>query len=103
VRDDNEAFCDPRLGVYCCGHLFRRERGALLVARTDDGCWEFLCGDLHDFESEGQLYHVSVGVLLEFDATLQEVAHLPVNWEAERVTVGSPWLRTLSRREGAAS
>jgi hypothetical protein len=89
---DTPSFKDPRLAVYCCGHLFRRERKARLVGRPDDD-WQFLCGE-DDGADPREPYHVSIGVLLEVDATLNDVADLPVGWEAERKRVGTPWLRT---------
>ena len=85
-------FEDSRLGVYCCGHIFRRERPALLVVR-EGGAWQFLCGEI-DHGDPKEPYHVSVGVLLELDPTLHQIADLPVGWEAERTTVGGDWLRT---------
>lgn len=85
-------FTDQRMGVYCCGHLFRRERPALLVVR-EDGDWQFLCGNA-DHNDPFEPYHVSAGVLLDADATLNEIADLPPEWEAERPAVGAAWLRT---------
>ena len=86
-------FEDRRLGVYCCGHLFRRERPALLVAR-DDGDWQFLCGGA-DHDDPLEPYHVSVGVLIDTDTTLNQIADLPPEWEAERPAVGDAWIRTV--------
>lgn len=85
-------FTDQRLGVYCCGHLFRRERPALLVAR-EDGDWQFLCGNV-DHNDPLEPYHVSVGALLDMDPTLNEIADLPPEWEAERSEIRADWLRT---------
>jgi hypothetical protein len=85
-------FDDLRLAVYCCGHVFRRERPVRLVVR-DDGDWQFLCGDV-DHDDPLEPYHVSVGVLLEADPTLHEIADLLPEWEAERKEPGSRWLST---------
>ena len=87
-------FADRRLGVLCCGHVFRRERSVLLVDRHGK-YWQFLCGDI-DHPDRADVYHVSVGVLLDFDGTLDEVADLPPGWEAERKDSISPWIRTHS-------
>jgi hypothetical protein len=89
---DKLKFPDSRLGVYCCGHLFRRERSVLLVGRQD-GDWQFLCGQKDHLDPD-EPYHVSVGVLLEVDPTLHEIANLLPEWEAERHEVGSTWIRT---------
>ncbi len=85
-------FIDSRLGVYCCGHVFRRERLVQLVGRQD-GDWQFLCGQTGHTDSN-EPYHVSVGVLLDVDPSLNEIADLPTEWEAERQELGSAWIRT---------
>ena len=74
--------------------MFRGERDVLLVSRQD-GDWQFVCGkpDHHDPKEP---YHVSVGILLERDPALQELASLPHGWEAERLTKGEQWLKTQS-------
>lgn len=90
--NDGAKFLDRRLGVYCCGHLFRRKRPVRLVGRQD-GDWQFLCGQT-DHSDPDEPYHVSVGVLLDVDLTLDEIADLPAEWEAERQEPGSPWIRT---------
>jgi hypothetical protein len=85
-------FLDRRLGVYCCGHVFRRERLVRLVGRQD-GDWQFLCGRT-DHSDPNEPYHVSVGVLLDVDPSLNMIADLPGEWEAERQEPGSEWIRT---------
>lgn len=88
----SSGFSDWQLGVYCCEHVFRGERRVLLVARND-GDWQFLCGDV-DHPDTSEPYHVCVGHLLDQDATLHELADLPPEWEAERTSTASPWIRT---------
>ena len=78
--------------MYCGGHIFHRERAVLLVGRQD-GDWQFVCGSMdHSYPAEP--YHVSVGALLDFDPTLDEIADLPIEWEAERRDTKLPWART---------
>lgn len=89
---ENSVFEDTRLGVYCCGHLFRHERPALLIVR-DDGDWQFLCGGT-DHNDPDEPYHISVGVLLAIDPTLNQIADLRPEWEGERQAVGAKWLKT---------
>lgn len=89
-------FESSRLGVYCCGHLLRRERPGLLVVRSG-GDWQFLCGGV-DHHDPLEPYHVSVGVLLEADPTLNQVSDLAPEWEAERAEVGGDWLRTVGEQ-----
>lgn len=85
-------FEDRQLGVYCCGHLFRRERPVLMVVR-EGGDWQFLCGGV-DHNDPLEPYHVSVGVLIDADVTLHQIADLLQEWEAERTEVGGVWLKT---------
>jgi hypothetical protein len=88
-------FTDPHLGVYCCGHVFRRERPVLLVAREDEE-WQFLCGG-PDHPDPSEPYHVGVGPLVGHDPTLHGIADLPSDWEAERGSVDAAWLRAACR------
>jgi hypothetical protein len=97
--NDDPRFEDRLLGVFCCGHVFRRERRVQLVGRPDAD-WQFMCGGL-DHSDPNEPYHVSVGALLQFDPTLDELADLPVDWEAERPDIGSPWIRTRSGAKDA--
>lgn len=85
-------FTDQRLGVYCCGHLFRGERPALLVVREEED-WQFLCGNV-DHDDPLEPYHVSLGVLLAADPTLNEIADLHPGSEAERSEIRADWLKT---------
>ena len=87
-----KAFDDHRLGVFCCGHVFRMERAILLVCR-DDGDWQFLCGQT-DHGDSNEPYVVCVGELLKRDASLNEVASVERDWEAERARPGGQWIRT---------
>jgi hypothetical protein len=97
--DNDTKFPDHRLGVFCCGHVFRRQRRVKLVGRQDED-WQFLCGE-NDHSDPNEPYHVSVGVLLDVDPTLNEVADLPAEWEAEREEFGSAWIRTKSGSQSA--
>jgi hypothetical protein len=89
---DTASFQDHLLSVFCCGHVFRRERRVHLVGRPDLD-WQFVCGGV-DHSNPDDPYHVSIGALLEFDGTLDDLADLPVGWEAERSDIESPWIRT---------
>lgn len=92
MRSTPKTFPDRFLGVYCCGHVFRGERPVELVGRQD-GDWQFVCGNI-DHSDQSEPYHVSVGILLDADPSLNEVADLPNEWEAERQGKGNPWIRT---------
>ena len=90
----SNGFKDLRLGVFCCGHIFRRERKVMLVGRQD-GDWQFLCGKT-DHSDPNEPYHVSIGVLLDVDSSLHEIADLSEDSEAERGQLEGPWIRTRS-------
>src|SRR5262252_7016672 len=75
-------FQQRKLGVICCGHVFRGERKVLLVGKLG-GDWQFMVGGNDHFGSKDGHY-VIVGVLLDSDPSLNEVADLPPGWEAER-------------------
>jgi hypothetical protein len=64
-------FREPRLGVFCCGHVFRREREVKLVLHEKED-WQFMCGGADHFGADGNF--VLVKVLLNFDPSLDEVA-----------------------------
>jgi hypothetical protein len=86
-------FQDRRLGVICCGHVFRRQRNVRLVICHKENDWQFTCGEAdHYTAADGNF--VVIGVLLDFDPSLDEVADLPAGWEAERRDPGSSWIRT---------
>jgi hypothetical protein len=91
-------FSDPRLGVFCCTHIFRREHPVLLVVHDDNGDWQFLCGGSHDDDGP---HYVHVGALFGADPTLHATADLPVDWEAERSDPTQKWIRTRSERDDA--
>lgn len=82
-------FSVPNLGVFCCRHVFRAERPVLLVSR-EHGDWQFLCGG-GDHHSPEEPFHVGVGHLVSRDGSLNEVAALPAECEAERSRIGSAW------------
>lgn len=99
MLETEKRFSDPLLGVYCCGHIFRRERPIKLIVRQE-GDWQFLCGGA-DHHDPKEPYHVSLGVMLEYDSSLHELADLPAEWEAEREGPHKPWVRTKLNKSGS--
>lgn len=78
--------------AYVCTHVFNETAPVLLVSRPD-GDWCFLCGAVHD-DSAAQFRVVGISHIFAQDSTLLELGNLPIDWEAERVALGEPWLRT---------
>jgi hypothetical protein len=54
-----------------------------------------MCGSTDHFSSNDGNF-VIVGVLLDFDPSLNELSDLPPGWEAERPDPASSWIRTKS-------
>ena len=84
-------FPDYRLGVYCCGHIFHRSRAINYVCREGTD-WQFLCG-LTDHTDPREPYHVSIGVLIDYDPKINDLADLQPDEEAERQPEGLEWKR----------
>jgi hypothetical protein len=51
MSDSNQF--QERLGVICCGHVFRREREVKLVVRTSDRR-QFMCGGTDHVGADGK-------------------------------------------------
>ena len=83
-------FSPENLGVIVCGCVFRNEKPVLYVSHADKD-WQFLCGDEHE-SIEGACV-VGVGHLTERDPSLNQIADLPLGWDADRNSVVSGWRR----------
>ncbi|HEX3264261.1 MAG TPA: hypothetical protein VHR16_01215 [Candidatus Limnocylindrales bacterium] len=57
---------------------------------VEDGGWQFLDGNDAD---EDQARVIGMGTAVGLDASLLQVADLPVGWVAWRQAVGEPWRR----------
>lgn len=79
------------VAAYVCSHVFSGARPVLLVSHAG-GDWQCLCGGEHDATEVPNV--VGLNHLLERDPTLRQVLNLPNDWEAERASVESPWIRT---------
>ena len=83
------SFSPPNLLVFVCEHVFSRELPILVVSHAD-GDWQFLCGGDH----EGQKPRiVCVSHVLGVDESLNELADLAVDEEAERKSATDAWVR----------
>jgi len=78
--------------AYICVHVASGERPVLLVSRYDDG-WSFVCGEVHP-DSPDAYRLVGAAHLFARDPTLNEIRDLCVDCEAERNSVGAPWIRS---------
>ena len=76
--------------AFVCSHVFANTRPVLYVS-TEDGDWQFLCGEDHEGTEIPQV--VGLQHLLERDSTLCVLMNLEANWEAERAHPSAPWTR----------
>jgi hypothetical protein len=78
------------VAAFVCSHVFERKSPVLLVLRVE-GDWQLLCGGTH---ADGEIPRV-VGLthLVDEDPSLRAVLDLPIEWEAERSSLASPWER----------
>jgi len=54
----------------------------------DDGGWQFLCGTTND-EADARI--VGLGTVVKCDASVNELADLPLGWRAWRASLDAPW------------
>lgn len=77
--------------AFVCSHVFDATRPVLLVSR-EDGEWQLLCGGAHDHDETPRV--VGLNHVIDRDPSLQGLLDLPSDWDAERESVESPWVRT---------
>jgi hypothetical protein len=80
------------LPAFICNHIFENTKPILLVCHNADGDWQFLCGGTHAFGEKPKV--VGIVHLLERDPTLKNLVDMPVDYEAERESIGSKWIIT---------
>jgi len=86
------AFDDPpNTAALTTVKVFERLAPILLVRHDeDDGGWQFLCGTTND-DADARV--VGLGTVVKWDASVNEVADLPLGWRAWRKSHGAPWQR----------
>jgi hypothetical protein len=89
-------FADPpNLGVITTVKVLDENKPILLVAHDqDDGGWQFLCGTSND-PGDGRV--VGLDCIVAKDASLRELADLPLGWCAWRSSSSDPWQREPNR------
>lgn len=92
VQTDHWSFTEPRNEVAVTVREILEDRHPiLLVSRdTEDGTWEFLTGKT--FLVENAML-VALHRIVEHDATVCELANLPVGWSARRDSLDCAWTR----------
>lgn len=85
------------LPAYICSHIYLDTHPVLLVSRAG-GDWQFLCGGGHENDEVPKV--VGLNHMLDRDPSLRDLMDVPEDWDAERASVGEPWLRTPVVEEG---
>lgn len=61
----------------------------LFVFHYDDGSWQF--SGAEESLSDNDYRIVSLGEIIEHDKSLTEIVDMPINSQATRLSIGSPW------------
>lgn len=62
----------------------------LVTHDAEDGMWQFLCGTTN---APGNARVVSLHSIVDLDASVAELADLPLGWRASRLAPGDSWHR----------
>jgi hypothetical protein len=89
------------LGAIACRCVIEQGATVGFVSHAG-GDWQFYCSDRnHDFSDpqalKNELRLVHVAHLVASDASLNEVADLPIDMGAERARAGAPWTRFVDK------
>ena len=85
----------PNLAVITTNRVLEGSPIVLVTHDEDDGGWQFLCGTTND-TADGRV--VSLAGIVSLDASLEELADLPLGWSASRAKPGDPWVRVKTHR-----
>lgn len=67
----------------------------LVTHDAEDGAWQFLCGDANE-AADGRV--VGLGSIVKLDASVAEIAELPLGWRAWRSAPEEPWRKAKTAR-----
>lgn len=82
-------FDDPEnVAAICCRHILEGRDILRVTHDEDDGSWQILCGDQH-VQEDARV--VCLGCMVMRDASLLEIAALPLGWCADRDSKLQPW------------
>jgi hypothetical protein len=85
----------PNLAVITTKRVLEGAPIVLVAHDEDDGGWQFLCGTTND-PADGRV--VSLAGIVSGDPSVEELADLPVGWQASRAKLGDPWVRAKQDR-----
>lgn len=82
------------VAITCC-HIMNDNMPILHISHdSDDGMWQFLCGNPHD-TSEGRI--VSLHKIYTHDPTVAQLADMPCGYSADRQDITAAWRIRKSR------
>lgn len=81
---------EPSTASFTTSHAIIGLRPIVHVVRGSDGDWQFLSAEGAD---EAALKMVALKTVLSRHPYIEEVADLPLGWEAWRVDASAPWSR----------
>lgn len=80
----------PDTAVFTCRHILDEGKPILYASHyTDDGMWQFLCGETHIMD-EARI--VSLMYIYQRDPSVGELGDMPPGCFAERHAIGDPWV-----------
>ena len=81
----------PNVAVITTVKVLEQGHPVLLVTHDeDDGAWQFLCGTTNDTD-DGRV--VGLREMVQMDASLKDLADLPLGWRTWRATPADTWHR----------
>lgn len=96
ISDDWPFDDPPNVITITTRQVLEENHPILLVSHdADDGCWQVLCGTT-DEPSDGRV--VGLDCMFDRDASIGELADLPLGWRARRGSVNAPWIREPNQR-----
>jgi hypothetical protein len=81
----------PNTTSFTTIHVIERRLPILLVTHDAGSTWQFLCGTTND-AADGRV--IGLDCAVELDPTVEELADLPVGWQAWRDDPSKPWQRS---------
>ena len=80
----------PDTACITCVHIVDENKPVLYASHdSDDGCWQFLCGNAHDVEDSRV---VSLREIYKLDNSIKNIANLEYGKKAYRKNADSKWI-----------
>ena len=80
--------------VFTTRFVLERQSPILIAYHYDDGSWQF--SGREDNLTDEDFKVVSLGEIIELDKSLLDLCDMPINSEATRLSITSPWRIVVS-------